>query len=326
LIVATQSGAVYLLLNVGSRGEPAFALPTQLLPAVPGGEYTPVQFLRAGERVARGARASVDLADWNGDGKLDLILGDWSHSLQLRSNLSATEEQGLRRVLAKLVALDRRAGLEGEEPLRDRLRTAIYYENQALAAELAAIEAELTVFLEPVGTRRTTRLSDFERNHGYVRAICGARPIAAAAAAMLCAGVAYAQNVAVTVSPGSAPTVRAGQVGEVRLTLTMNAPWYVYAPTGTNARQGLIETQVSVAPNERIQFAAPRYPRSQRYGAFDVWRGRGNVIGLSFRVRPRTPAGQYRVSGYVNYQTCNGPTCLPPDRIRFSFPIRVSGG
>ena len=156
--------------------------------------------------------------------------------------------------------------------------------------------------------------------------ICGARPITAAAAAMLSAGVAYAQNVAVTVSPGWGPTVRAGEVGEVRLILTMDAPWYVYAPTGANASQGLVETRVRVAPNDRIQFAAPRYPRSRPYGAFDVWRGRGNVIGLPFRVRPRTPAGQYRVNGYVDYQTCNGPTCLPPDRIRFSFPIRVAGG
>jgi len=169
LIVATQSGAVYLLLNVGTREEPAFASPSQLLPAVPGGEHMPVQLLRAGERVARGARASIDAADWNGDGKLDLILGDWSHSVQLRADLSPAEEQRLGRVLAQLVALDRRAGLEGEEPLRDRLHAAVYYENEELAAELAAIEAELTVFLEPAGRERSTRLSDFERNHGHVR-------------------------------------------------------------------------------------------------------------------------------------------------------------
>jgi len=157
--------------------------------------------------------------------------------------------------------------------------------------------------------------------------ICGARPMSAAATvAILSAAGAHAQNVAVTVGPGPGPTVRSGHVGEVRLTLTTNAPWYVYAPTGANANQGLVETRVRVAPHQWIQFAAPRYPRSQRHGAFDVWRGRSNVIGLPFRVRPRTPAGQYRVNGYVEYQTCNGPTCLPPDRIRFSFPIRVAGG
>jgi FG-GAP-like repeat len=169
LIVATQSGAAYLLLNVGSRGEPAFALPAQLLPPVPGGENMPAQLLRAGEKVERGARASVDVADWNGDGKLDLILGDWSRSLQLRGNLSASEERGLKRVLAKLVALDRKAGLDGEEPLRDRLHSLVYYENEKLAAELTPIEGELTAFLEPAGKERSTRLSDFERDHGYVR-------------------------------------------------------------------------------------------------------------------------------------------------------------
>jgi hypothetical protein len=155
--------------------------------------------------------------------------------------------------------------------------------------------------------------------------ICGARRIAAATAAILLAGAASAQNVAVTVAPGSAPAVRSGEVGEVRLILAMDSPWYVYAPTGANARQGLIETQVRVAPIQQIQFADPKYPEAKPYGAFDVWRGRSNVIRQPFRVRPRTPAGHYRVNGYVDYQTCNGKTCLPPDRIRFSFAINVAG-
>jgi hypothetical protein len=156
--------------------------------------------------------------------------------------------------------------------------------------------------------------------------ICGARPVAVAAAASLFAGAAYAQNVGLTVSRGSGAVVHAGEVGELRLILTMDPPWYVYAPTGTNARQGLVETQVHVASSQQIQFADPKYPQAKPYGAFDVWRGRGNVIRQPFRVRPRIPPGRYLVKIYVDYQTCNGRTCLPPDRIRLSVPIHVVGG
>ncbi|HEX8580643.1 MAG TPA: VCBS repeat-containing protein [Allosphingosinicella sp.] len=171
LVVATQSGAVYLLLNTGSQGEPSFAPPIKLLPSTPGGEFTNPQLVRRGDdEILRGSRASVDVADWNGDGKLDLIVGDWARSWLLRSNLSAAEESGLKQVLAKLVALDKRAGLQGEEPLRDRHKGApIYFENEKLGAELATLEAELTTFLEPRGKEKSTRLSDFERNHGHVR-------------------------------------------------------------------------------------------------------------------------------------------------------------
>lgn len=171
LLIGTQSGAVYLLLNERQEEEgPRFAAPSQLLPGVAGGEHMPTQILQGAERPGRGARVSVDAVDWNADGKLDLVVGDWTRSVRLRGDLTPAEKDGLSDVFARLFALDARAGLSGEIPLRDRFRTATaYYENEDLAAELGVLESELTAYLEPVGETGSRRLSDYTRSHGHVR-------------------------------------------------------------------------------------------------------------------------------------------------------------
>ncbi|HEX8580644.1 MAG TPA: hypothetical protein VF655_13755 [Allosphingosinicella sp.] len=143
---------------------------------------------------------------------------------------------------------------------------------------------------------------------------------------MLISAPVIAQNVGITVAPKAGLSVRAGQTGEVRLVLGMDAPWYVYAPTGANAKQGLIETHVRILPAAQIQFAPAQFPKAQPYGSFDVLRGRSNVVRQAFRVRPRTPPGAYKVKGYAEYQTCNGKVCLAPNRVPFSFVINVVAG
>lgn len=150
------------------------------------------------------------------------------------------------------------------------------------------------------------------------------RQLAALAALALGAAAVSAQSLELSILPESSRVAAAGEVGEIRIALSLDAPWYVYAPTGANARQGLVETTVTIRPHRAIQFARPRYPEARAYGTHDIWRGRDNVIRQPFRIRPRTPPGDYRVRGHVDYQMCDGPTCLPPDRKNFSFLIHVS--
>ena len=69
LIVGTGSGGVVWFRNTGSPREPQLAA-AQVLVADPGQEPAP-----AAPR--RGSRAKVHAADWNADGKLDLLVGDF---------------------------------------------------------------------------------------------------------------------------------------------------------------------------------------------------------------------------------------------------------
>lgn len=175
LVIGAGSGAVYWLRNIGEIAEPRFAAPEILLPAFSSNAYGPAQVLKGNETPIRGARASVDVADWNGDGVMDLIVGDFTVSMRLRDDLTAEELQDFEAVKQRLVDLDRRAGVEGPpEPFRNRLSGTPVYLNAGvqsdLWAEMQALEAEAAQFFEPrqEGTVGATTLLMASRTHGHV--------------------------------------------------------------------------------------------------------------------------------------------------------------
>lgn len=154
LVIGAGSGAVYWLRNIGEAGEPSFAAPQMLLPGLPGKAYPPYQVLADDQTPPRGARASVDVADWNGDGKMDLIVGGYVASLRLRDDLTTKELQEFEAVKQRLVDLDRRTGVEGPpEPFRARVSsTPVYVDsgfNSDLWNEMKALEAEAAAYMEP---------------------------------------------------------------------------------------------------------------------------------------------------------------------------------
>ena len=115
----------------------------------------------------------------------------------------------------------------------------------------------------------------------------------------------------------------ASEEGEIRLFLSLQESWYIYAPTGLNAAQGMIETAVEMTPSDHVQFADAVFPAPRDRGGFSVFAGEEIVIIQPFRVRPRTEPGDYRVRGAIDYQTCDDEICLPPDRVEFTVVIRV---
>jgi hypothetical protein len=73
LLVGSGDGSVVLFRNVGSPKAPKLAAAEQL---VPPGEATFGG--KAPKQARRGLRAKVCAADWNGDGRLDLLVGDFA--------------------------------------------------------------------------------------------------------------------------------------------------------------------------------------------------------------------------------------------------------
>ena len=118
--------------------------------------------------------------------------------------------------------------------------------------------------------------------------------------------------------------LKPGEVGALELVLSVASPWYIYAPTGTNASQGMIETTLKMGKNEAVQFRPAEFPDPEPYKSFDVLRGDDIVVTQPLRFRPSAEPGAYQVHGTLDVQLCKADLCLPPDRISLKTTLTVT--
>ncbi len=143
------------------------------------------------------------------------------------------------------------------------------------------------------------------------------------ATTVLVGGVAASASSPLVLTVDAPGQLSAGEEGELRLILCLQNPWYIYAPTGVNEAQGMIETRVQMRRHDQVQFTEAEFPKAEASGTFAVLAGENIVVRQPFRVRPRVPEGEYRVRGAVEYQACDGEICLPPNRVEFSVVLNI---
>jgi len=103
LLVGAGDGSVSLFRNQGSATEPLLAEAEELVPPV-------VRTLgsEAPKDARRGGRAKICVADWNGDGKLDLLVGDYTHQKPDRPDPTPEEEEEYERIRSELKPIQQR--------------------------------------------------------------------------------------------------------------------------------------------------------------------------------------------------------------------------
>ncbi|MBK8096123.1 MAG: VCBS repeat-containing protein [Planctomycetes bacterium] len=112
VIVGCGDGSVQLFVNGGKPGEPRLAAAVPLVPAKAKSKSLR-QVLLPGDELQPAVRAQVQVVDFDLDGKLDLLVGDYSEVVRARPGLTEAEQEELR-------AADRRekAMMDGEHDER----------------------------------------------------------------------------------------------------------------------------------------------------------------------------------------------------------------
>jgi hypothetical protein len=104
LIVGCGDGGVLWYRNIASEKAPKLDNPVTLVPGMTFGDIT----IKGGKDVPKpGNRAKVCVVDWNGDGKLDLLVGDFSSAMGEEPKLTDKQQEEKKEIQAKLAEVNK---------------------------------------------------------------------------------------------------------------------------------------------------------------------------------------------------------------------------
>ncbi|HEV3162747.1 MAG TPA: VCBS repeat-containing protein [Isosphaeraceae bacterium] len=86
IVTGAGDGGVYWYRNAGRRGRPEFEAPVTLVAKHEGIGYS--ELLEPGKVQKPGIRSQIAVTDYDGDGKLDVLLGDFCTYLHVRADLT----------------------------------------------------------------------------------------------------------------------------------------------------------------------------------------------------------------------------------------------
>lgn len=144
LLVGAADGSVSLYRNMGSAKSPKLAAAVQL---VPPGEVA--YGADAPKEARRGNRSKVFTADWNGDGRLDLLVGDYATQKPDLPEPTAQEKAEHERIRKELEPVRERYGeliqkLQGRSRVRTQeQREKVYEEMREVSRRMSELRGKL---------------------------------------------------------------------------------------------------------------------------------------------------------------------------------------
>lgn len=115
--------------------------------------------------------------------------------------------------------------------------------------------------------------------------------------------------------------VKVDEEFEAVIQFVTNGDWYIYAPTGTNKKHGMIETNINFNLPEGIEkIGNLRIPPPRPKGMYKIYAGQNIQFRQKFKA---TTKGSKKITAKVIYQTCNKQICLPPKTKNHSYTINI---
>ncbi len=99
IVTGAADGGVYWYRNDGRHGQPHFETPVTLVPKHQGFGYS--ELLAPGQAPKPGIRSQIAVTDFNNDGKLDVLLGDFCTYLHARNDLTAEQSRAFAEIRRK---------------------------------------------------------------------------------------------------------------------------------------------------------------------------------------------------------------------------------
>lgn len=99
IITGAGDGGVYWYRNIGRPGRPAFERPVTLVPKHEGIGYG--ELLEPEHLPRPGIRSQIAVCDYDGDGKLDLLLGDFCTYLHVKKTISSEQKHSFTEIRRK---------------------------------------------------------------------------------------------------------------------------------------------------------------------------------------------------------------------------------
>jgi len=142
--------------------------------------------------------------------------------------------------------------------------------------------------------------------------VCVPRLIATLFPAFFCLASSPRENV-VQYTIEKPDTIQAGKEFQICVRFTISPEWYIYAPTGNNEAQGMIETRVIYTlPAGITRVGKMNLPPPVFKDGHEIYEGKDIAMVQKLQVAADTKKGQYLIKGKVIWQTCNSIICLPP--------------
>ncbi len=312
LVVGSADGAVGWYANTGLSGRPKFGPYQQLVSPAASLKFLE-QHLRPGDTPIHGVRAQIFVTDYNLDGRLDLILGDYSdiHWLREMDDEQQAEFEALVKLQAKVIArIWKLSDQSYQEPENVQLKSHLATAQQAYQT----IENQKKPLIE--STKRASFIWLFLRSDGpSVQTVARAAPASPAPR-----GDTARSSDPVSLSATLEPVAGKSDRFQLTVALTIKTGWHLYGEVPEDAAEQIttVELQLPAGVRAEGEWARPSGVASLTDPHKSLYVGRA-VFQRELSLTE--PLGTEPIRFTVKYQACTDQFCLPPATLPGQVPV-----